>query len=842
MRRSIIRVCLFLIVLASPCALHAAGLGNLTLNSYLGQPFKAEIDLFSVKKEEIPSLVASFASRDTFRQLNIDYTSFLDTFEFSVENRADGQPYIKITSPQRVVEPFLSMLIELNWSSGRLIREYTVQLDPPEDAFLPTAPAMQIEPVIPSSIKPEPASAEQPDSIIEDLVSIEEPAVQEAVPVSEEVPVPEAVPVEKPDAITTYGPVKSGDTLTKIALEVAPPHVQLNQMLIAMHRANREAFSDDNMNRLKTVPTLRIPDQIEIATISPDAADKEVKMQTANWEAYRQKLAADAASTPSVNEEPTQTATGKITTTIESSTETAKEPPKESLKISKGARLEKSSSEDAIGVQDKIHSMQENAIAREKALNEANERVALLEKNVNELKQLLELKNAAIAKVQKQAESIKPDADDSELSSPVVVPPTVDKPSVEGEEPSPPATIETPIVEDEPGPTIAPPPPAAKPTIKPVVPSLVPPVLVEEPPLLDGLMESIGPIIDSLMENIEYVGAALLLLLTGIFGAAAIRRKKEALIDDESSNEDTISSATDSPLPSGTGSAGTTATQADDYDPVTEAGQYLDHGLDVQAEKILKDALAKDKSNPEILAKLLDVHTLRKDKSAFETTARALWAVSPTGPLWDKATRLGLRIDPENPFYGGSVASSSSGQIKGAASNEDVPSIPQQAETSEESSSVSSGTEIPEYKPETSEKLDEPKFGIEFSSSQEDEVSPETSVAINPPTTDDTSIDFPSVSESEPVSSTPESSSIPPPESGLEGINLNVDDTLPTASVDTQSAEKSAQWHEIATKLDLARAYQEMGDNDGAKEILQEVIQEGDAEQQESARVILGNL
>jgi pilus assembly protein FimV len=349
-------------------------------------------------------------------------------------------------------------------------------------------------------------------------------------------------------------------------------------------------------------------------------------------------------------------------------------------------------------------------------------------------------------------------------------------------------------------------------------------------------MDSIGSIIDSLMENIEYVGAALLLLLMGIYGVAAIRRKKEASIDDDSSIEDTIPYTTEPKLPNKTGSEGT----VDDYDPVTEAGQYLDHGRDVQAEKILKDALEKDKGNPELLAKLLDVHTLRKDKSAFETTARALWTVSPTGPLWDKAAKLGLSIDPENPFYGGSVVSAGSDQIKDAASNEDAPSSPQQVEASEESDdSVSSSIEIPEYKPETSEPLDKP---IQFSSSQEDEVSPETPVAFNPPTSDDTSIDFPSVSETESVSSIPESSPIPPSESGLEGIDLNVDGTSPTTSVDTQSAEKSAQWHEIATKLDLARAYQEMGDNDGAKEILQEVVQEGDAEQQESARVILGNL
>ncbi|MEE8254780.1 MAG: FimV/HubP family polar landmark protein, partial [Nitrosomonadaceae bacterium] len=568
---------------------------------------------------------------------------------------------------------------------------------------------------------------------------------------------------------------------------------------------------------------------------------KEVKMQTANWEAYRQKLAA-AASISSASEEPTQMATGRITTLIEGSPAEAKEPSKKLLKLSKGEELEGSSSEDAISVQDKIRSMEENAIASEKALNEANERIALLEKSVEDLKHLLELESPTLA-------------------VPPVVPSIVEEPpvpSVEGEEPSP-STEPPSIVEDEPSQKEALPTP-------PVKPAPVPPVLVEDPPLIDGLMESIGPVIDSLMDNIEYVGAAILLLLMGIFGASAIRRKKEASIDD-ASNVDTISSDPGSSLQSGAGPVATAVTQADEVDPVAEAGIYLDHGRDVQAEKILKDGLAKDQNNPEILAKLLEVHTLRKDKSAFETTARKLWAVSPTGLLWERAARLGHSIDPENPFYGGSVVSSSSDQIKGAASNGDTPYLPEHAKTSEETSSVSSGMAASEYKPETSEQLDEPDFGIEFSSSQEDEGNVEFPVTMNPPDSDDseiqavrdtekaptdvstteirpqaedTSIDFPSVSEPEESTSIPAPSSMPSPESDLAGINLNIDES--TTSVDTQPVERSAQWHEIATKIDLARAYQEMGDNDGAKEILQEVVREGDTEQQESARVILESL
>jgi len=818
--RSIIRACLFLFALISSSAVHATGLGNLTLNSYLGQPFKAEIDIVSVKKEDIPSLSVKLASRETFQQSNVDYAPFLFTFRISIENRANGQPYVKITSPQRVVEPFLSMLIELNWSSGRLIREYTVLLDPPEDALEPDLPAVQVEPVVPSSVKPEPVAAEQPDSIIiENVVSEEEPTVKEVAPepekVPEQVPEPEQKTVSAEQPETTYGPVKSGDTLAKIAQKVAHPRVQLNQMLIALHRANPKAFSDNNMNRLKAGPILRIPDASEVAAISPDAADKEVKMQTANWEAYRQKLAAEVdSSAASAGEESAQTATGKISTMIENLADAAKKPFEEKLSISKG---------EVSGAQDKIRALEESATAKEKTLNEANERVAILEKNVKELRQLLELKNAEMAELQNQVEPITPDATTETKLPPAITEESSadDEGSAQEDEES--STTEAPAAE-----TAELSPKAVPPATPPVKNAL--PVVVEGP----SMMDSIGPVIDSLMENIEYVGAALLLLLIGVF---AINRKKKAAVNDidlDEGEDEVLPDTTDTPPVTGFG-VGKKTKQADDYDPVVEAGQYLDHGRDVQAEKILKDALAKDQSNPEILAKLLEVHTQRKDKSAFETTARKLWSVSPTGPLWEKAATLGLSIDPENPFYGG-VASTNIDQVKDTDPNEEVP---------DESSVISSDSvETTVNTPEASESVnDEPDFRINFSSSEEDGNDSGNVVTMDSPVSDDTkdiddtSMDFPDVSESEEATPAPVL-----PEADLADINLNIDDSVPAEPVDIQSVEKTAQWHEIATKIDLARAYQEMGDNDGAKEILQEVLKDGDTEQQESAKSILESL
>lgn len=840
--RSVIRACLFLFVLAPSFSVHATGLGNLTLNSYLGQPFKAEIDIVSVKKENIPSLSAKIASRETFRQSNVDYAPFLFTFRISIENRANGQPYVKITSPQRVVEPFLSMLVELNWSSGRLIREYTVLLDPPEDAFEPALPAVQVEPVVPSPVKLKPAAAEQPDSIIvENVVSEKGPTVKGVAPESEKAPEqvlePEQKTVSAEQPATTYGPVKSGDTLAKIAQKVAHPHVQLNQMLIALHRANRKAFSDNNMNRLKTGPMLRIPDASEVAAISPDEADKEVKMQTANWEAYRQKLAAEVDFSASAGEESAQTATGKISTMIEGNlAEAAKKQSEEKLSISKGEGIEGSKDENTTsGAQDKIRALEEIAIAKENTLNEANERVAILEKNIQELRQLLELKNAEMAELQNQAKTTIPDATTETKISPAITEESFtgdegsaqedegSSGSVEGEESS---TIESPVAEPA-----VPSPKAVLPAPPPI--KKAPLVVVEDSPMMD----SIGPVIDSLMENIVYVGVALLLLLIGVF---AINRRKKAAVNDIDLDEggDEIFSDTPDTPPVTVSGVGKKTKQADDYDPVVEAGQYLDHGRDVQAEKILKDALEKEQSNPEILAKLLEVHAQRKDKSAFETTARKLWVVSPTGPLWDKAAKSGLSIDPENPFYGG-AASTNIDQAKeeDTAPNEEVPD--------ESSVTSSDSVETPVNTLEASEPAnDKPDFGIDFSSSGEDENDSGNVVTMESPVSsdetkdiDDTSIDFPDVSESEEAAPAPVL-----PEADLADINLNIDNSVPADPVDTQSVEKSAEWHEIATKIDLARAYQEMGDNDGAKEILQEVLKDGDAKQQESAKTILESL
>ena len=866
------KIWLFIIVLMMPWAVHAAGLGKLTVNSALGWPFQAEIDLVAVRKEEIPSLTARLASREAFRKADVDYAPFLPTFTVSIETRSDGQLYVKIISPQPVVEPFLSMLIELNWASGRLLREYTVLLDLPEPDIpqipripQPIAAATQITSVAPI-VESESAVVEKPDAPIKDFISDKKLVARE--------------PVQVDRAGVSYGPVKNGDTLSRIARQFAPDRINLNQMLIALHRVNRDAFSGNDINRLKTGAVLQVPDSSEISRISPAEAAMKMKTLMADWNIYRQKLAATPSVAPFAGA-PKQTATGKITTIIEDNFAAAKDPSKEVLKLSKSEALSGGVSGKGINaLQDRIRAMEEDAIARNKELNEANERIALLEKNIKEMQRLLEFKSATMVEVQKRTENIKPDVALSPAPAPVVLlqPTPAPVPAVLAE---PAETNVAPVAPDASLVEAIRPVEPAKPAVKPTVAQVVPPPIPVESSLMD-----------SLMGNIEYIGGALVLLLAGILGVSMMRRKKEASADSSDGidgsdvivmphvveprlHDKVLPVAAPAPAPSVT-------VRADEVDPIAEAEIYLNYGRDTQAEKTLTDALVKYPDRPEILAKLLEVYVLRKDKAAFEATARVLQAVAPSSPLWEKAAGLGAEIDPENPLYRNAVTTNI-GAIKSEVSAP-VSDSPQNVTTSEITSGINfdmgntapaSANQLPTWKQAT-----EPDFGIKFDSEDggDDHESPvitnqstpvtapimpgkdwektmvfdldapAANAAVKTSSAEDMgltfSVDFPATSESKPKPEPVAALALDPaplPESGLADINLNLGEPLSIPSADTKSTE-SVHWHEIATKIDLARAYQEMGDNDGAREILEEVVREGDAQQQERAKKMLASL
>src|SRR5260221_657007 len=137
----------------------AAGLGKLTVNSALGQILNAEIDLVSLQPGELDSLSARVASPEAFRDARIEYSPALRLLRFSVEKRANGQPYLKVSSAAPVNEPFVDVLLEVTWPAGRVQREYPILLDPPGYAQGRVAPPTVAAAPTPRTAETPPAAA-----------------------------------------------------------------------------------------------------------------------------------------------------------------------------------------------------------------------------------------------------------------------------------------------------------------------------------------------------------------------------------------------------------------------------------------------------------------------------------------------------------------------------------------------------------------------------------------------------------------------------------------------------------------------------------------------------------
>jgi pilus assembly protein FimV len=260
--------------LLSPMSVWALGLGEIRLNSSLNQPFDAEIELISPTAEELQSLKVGLAGNDVFARLNIDRPSYLSGFDFSITRTRDGGAAIRVRSSRSVTEPFVTLLVEASWARGRLVREYTVLLDPPVFAPSQGAPAAPLA---------TPQSGARSEGVVERPATQPAPAPQEPVATPAPTPPPAApAPRAAPSVAGDYT-VQRNDTLWRIASRVNPgsPAV-VNQTMIALYRANPQAF-DGNINRLRAGSVLRIPDLAEIEAISTREAAAEVARQTSEW-------------------------------------------------------------------------------------------------------------------------------------------------------------------------------------------------------------------------------------------------------------------------------------------------------------------------------------------------------------------------------------------------------------------------------------------------------------------------------------------------------------------------------------------------------------------------------
>jgi len=895
--------------LTLPVSVFALGLGKLTVQSGLGQPLSATIELTSAQKDELDTLRARIADPAVYRDNNVQYPAAMSRARIVVEQTANGAPYLRVTTSQAVNDAFLDLLVELNWATGRVVRDYTFLLDPPSgtetQAVEPTAP-----------IRAQAGSAAAARAQAGSTGAAAAPAARRSAA---------AAPAEASSAAATTYTVKRGDTLSKIAQQTKPADVSLEQMLVALFRSNESAFEDRNMNRLRTGQIVNVPQGDQVAAIAPSEATQVVRAQAADWRAYRDRVAGAAPAADATA--PRQSASGRITTAVEDKAGAA-QPGKDQLRVSREA-----GKGAAAGT-----ALAEDLAAKERALSEANSRVAELEKTVRDLQRAVELKNQTMSSLQASAEASKGKGSATPAEAPKVAaatPAPAATAPAPTPAPAPSAAVPPPSSPTAAAPTVAAPTVATSPPASPApetkAPSSPPPetkaeakaepkaVAPKPAPPKKAPAKPEPSFIDDLFGNTPTwaIGGGALVLLAGIAGIVAARRRKttrfeDSIISGTDIKTNTVFGSTgggvvntgDNSLASDFSREGLGNIDTDEVDPIAEAEVYLAYGRDAQAEEILKDALKKDPQRQEIYLKLLEIHSQHNKPSAFETVASELYSVSGgQGEIWQKAMALGRQLDPANPLFteaGGSAFAATPAAAAAAAAAEppasdtqvfsvppehkaeprvatpldfslddDISLAPSSGEEPKTPAAILAGAaqEVAKSSRAAGDSFEKSSpfpgtvSGAAAKSGASDKSAPvHDGLSLDPESVPKFDLDF---HLDEPVRAAPPAAQpkpAPEPERAfatagapapqlarpaaaieLDKLDLAFDPDRSTFEDPTPSV-LDGQWHDAATKLDLAKAYQEMGDVEGAREILQEVLHEGDDEQKTEAKTLLSKL
>ncbi len=622
----------------------------MTVQSALGQPLRAEVEVTSVARDEAPSLAITLASQSSFRQANLEFNPSLAALRFDLDKRADGNFVVRITSLQPVNEPYLDVLLELTWATGRVLREYTVLLDPPALRAQPDVlPPVAAQPLAPAAaVAPAPVAAAPTPAPAAVLAPSPAPAPTPSAPAVGSPPAPRA----PADAAGDSYAVKSGDTLGRIAGRTKPASVSLDQMLVALFQANPNAFVGNNMNRLLAGRTLTIPSQADIEAISPTDARSEVVAQSADFAQYRSRLAQSAASAPApvASAAPAPAAQGRVTTKVED--KAAPPPSGDQLKIAKvePAPAAPTAAATAAAAAAAKKAAEDEAIAKQRAIKEQEERAAELKRTNEALKKALELQSKSAAQAQQQAEA-KAAAAPTPTPAPVASPAPVETPKAEAPAPDAPK-VEEPkqeppkqeVAKTEP----AKPAPAPTPVPAPADASLSD--MMSSPYVLGGM------------------GVALLALLIGLnlYRKRKVERSDEFKSTGDGVHANSLFGATGGQSVD-TGATSTfnssfipAASQLDsnEVDPVAEADVYIAYGREEQAEDILKEALRLQPDRHAVRVKLLEIYSRRADKPSFMAVAQELRErTGGVGEDWERGAKLGRALDPSEPMFagGGSV-------------------------------------------------------------------------------------------------------------------------------------------------------------------------------------------
>jgi pilus assembly protein FimV len=277
---------MLMMALSVPSAAHALGLGDIHVDSALNERLAAEIDIVGATPLELTDLRAAVANRETFLRYGADRPGFLSSTTFKVAQDSHGRPVLAVRSTESFTEPLVNFVVDLRWSHGELVRQYTLLLDPP--GFASVAPAPAAAAVVPVATNAPAATSIPATHYVPATAAVAGPVVETTTraaasqvdPPSDQ---PDPTGAERAARKTTHVKVGAKATLRGVAWRVGErTESDLQRMMVAIFRANPSAF-DGNINRLHRGAVLTIPSHEEVAAISTTEAQREVHQQMAAW-------------------------------------------------------------------------------------------------------------------------------------------------------------------------------------------------------------------------------------------------------------------------------------------------------------------------------------------------------------------------------------------------------------------------------------------------------------------------------------------------------------------------------------------------------------------------------
>jgi pilus assembly protein FimV len=351
------KIWLILFIAAMPLFAHAANLGKLSVFSSLGEPLNAEIDVHLNSPEEFDTLVAAIAAESIYKDQGVERSAIQSDIKMMVLRKDDNQAIVRLSTAQAVSDAFLDMIISLTWKGGALWREYTLLLDPSASSA-----ATVSNPTV-AAVKSAESNTSPDGNAKTDIASVV---------------------------------VKKGESLSAIAKRLLSQDVNLDQMVLALYNTNKEAFDGQNMNRLKIGSTLKVPPHAAVQALDVAEAKKEVQVQAADWDAYKNRLATAVQELVPQNNEANEVNAGKIVTKANELDVAAEPVSKDVLKLSNSEDVKSNTN-------GQVDALKDDLAARKNAIAQTDEKSSALKKQIADMKHLLAIKRQSLADAQNQA-------------------------------------------------------------------------------------------------------------------------------------------------------------------------------------------------------------------------------------------------------------------------------------------------------------------------------------------------------------------------------------------------------------------------------------------------------